>query len=129
MRDAINSFFSNDSVFGRLMTKIGIIIGANLMFVLFSIPVVTIGASYVALYHVMLKTLRGNGVVNPFKQFWIGFKTNFKHLNPFVTAHYFCQHPEKPFDYYNKTQHPEEYLSEQFNYNHMEIKAGLELKF
>ena len=78
MRDAINSFFSNDSVFGRLMTKIGIIIGANLMFVLFSIPVVTIGASYVALYHVMLKTLRGNGVVNPFKQFWIGFKTNFK---------------------------------------------------
>lgn len=57
------------------------------------------------------------------------FKTNFRHLNPFVTAHYFCQHPEKPFDYYNKTQHPEEYLSEQFNYNHMEIKAGLELKF
>lgn len=77
MRDAINSFFSNDSTFGRLMTKIGIIIGANMMFVLFSIPVITVGASYVALYHVMLKTLRGNGVVNPFKQFWIGFKTNF----------------------------------------------------
>ena len=29
---------------------------------------VTIGASYVALYHVMLKTLRGDGVLNPFKQ-------------------------------------------------------------
>ena len=78
MKNAILSFFSNDSVFGRLMTKIGIIIGANMMFVLFSIPVVTIGASYAGLYQVMLKTLRGNGVVNPFKQFWIGFKTNFR---------------------------------------------------
>lgn len=78
MRERINSFMSNDSTFGKLMTKLGIIICANLMFVVFSLPMVTIGASYVALYHVMLKTLRGDGVVNPFKQFWIGFKTNFK---------------------------------------------------
>ena len=78
MRNFINSFMSNDSAFGRTMTKIGIIICANLMFVLFSMPVVTIGASYVALYHVMLKTLRGNTGLNPFKEFWIGFKSNFK---------------------------------------------------
>lgn len=57
------------------------------------------------------------------------FKTKFKTLNPYVKAHYFCQHPEKPFDYYNKTQHSSDYLSEQFNFNHMEIKAGLEIKF
>lgn len=68
---------SNESPFGRLMTKIGIIICANLMFVLFSLPVVTIGASYTALYRVMFKTMRSGGVTNPFKQFWIGFKTNF----------------------------------------------------
>lgn len=68
---------SNDSPFGRLMTKVGIIICANLMFILFSLPVVTIGASYTALYRVMFKTLRSGGVTNPFKQFWIGFKTNF----------------------------------------------------
>jgi uncharacterized membrane protein YesL len=48
------------------------------MFLLFSFPIVTAGASYVALYHVMLKTLRGDGVINPFKQFWTGFKNNFK---------------------------------------------------
>ncbi len=36
---------SNESPFGRLMTKVGIIICANLMFILFSLPVVTIGAS------------------------------------------------------------------------------------
>lgn len=77
MRNFINSFMSSDSAFGRVMTKIGIIICANLMFVLFSLPVLTIGASFVGLYRVMLKTLRSGGVTNPFKQFWIGFKTSF----------------------------------------------------
>ena len=77
MHELINSFISNESPFGRVMTKIGIIIGANLMFILFSLPVVTIGASYAGLYRVMLKTLRSGGVTNPFKQFWIGFKTSF----------------------------------------------------
>lgn len=78
MHELISSFLSNESSFGRLMTRWGIIIGANLMFVLFTLPVFTIGASAAALYHVMLKTLRGDGVINPFKQFWIGFKSNFK---------------------------------------------------
>lgn len=74
----LTGFLSNDSFFGRLMTRCGIIIAANLMFVVFSFPVVTAGAAYTALYHVMFKTLRGDGVINPFKQYWIGFKTNFK---------------------------------------------------
>ena len=78
MRDQINAFLSNDSSFGKLMTKIGIIIGANLMFVLFSLPVVTMGAAWTALCHVMLKTLRSDGVLNPFRQFWVGFRGNFK---------------------------------------------------
>ena len=78
MRERINAFLANESTFGKLMTKLGIIIGANLMFVLFSMPVVTIGAAWAALDYVMLKTLRGDGVLNPFKQFWIGFKTNLK---------------------------------------------------
>lgn len=78
MRERINAFLANESSFGKLMTKLGIIIAANLMFVLFSLPVVTVGAGWAALSHVMLKTLRGDGVLNPFKQFWIGFKTNFK---------------------------------------------------
>lgn len=32
----IGGFLDNDSVFGRIMTRCGIIIGANLMFILFS---------------------------------------------------------------------------------------------
>ncbi|MER2024720.1 MAG: YesL family protein, partial [Eubacteriales bacterium] len=31
-----------------------------------------------ALYYVMFRTLRGDGVVNPFKEFWAGLKANFK---------------------------------------------------
>lgn len=78
MGNFVQGFLDNDSYFGKFMTKVGIIIGANLMFVLCSIPFFTIGPGLVALYHVMLKTLRGDGVLNPFKEFLIGFKNNFK---------------------------------------------------
>ena len=78
MNQFLSGIFGNDSAFGKLMTRIGIIIGANLMFVIFSIPVITIGASLTGLYTVMFKTLRGEGVLNPFKVFLQGFKTNFK---------------------------------------------------
>lgn len=78
MNSFFQGFLDNDSFFGRFMTKFGIIIAANLMFVIFSLPFVTMGAGLVALYHVMFKTLRSGGVVNPFRQFWIGFKTNFR---------------------------------------------------
>lgn len=60
------------------MTRYGVIIGANLMFILFSMPVITIGASYTALHYVMLKALRGDGQVNPFRLFLEGFKMNFR---------------------------------------------------
>ena len=78
MAEKLQGFLDNDSTFGRLMTRCGIIIAANILFILFSLPVVTVGASFTAMYHVMFKTLRGDGVINPFKQFWVGFKTNFK---------------------------------------------------
>jgi uncharacterized membrane protein YesL len=78
MNPLVRGFLDNDSYFGRFMTKFGIIIGANLMFVVFSLPVFTIGAGLTALYHVMFRTLRSGGVLNPFKEFWKGFKTNFR---------------------------------------------------
>lgn len=78
MSALLHGFLDNDSFFGKFMTKAGIIIGANLMFIVFSIPFFTIGAGIAALYHVMLKTLRGDGVLNPFKEFWSGFKGNFR---------------------------------------------------
>ena len=74
----IQSFLDNDSFFGRFMTKLGIIIAANILFVLLSIPFFTIGAGLSALYYVMFRTLRNDGVVNPFKEFWNGLRLNFK---------------------------------------------------
>ncbi len=74
----IQAFLDNDSFFGRFMTKLGIIIAANILFMLLSIPFITIGAGFSALYFVMFRTLRNDGVVNPFKEFWTGLKTNFK---------------------------------------------------
>lgn len=74
----LSSILDNDSVFGQIMTRCWIIIGANLMFLLFSFPVVTMGPALVGLYHVMLKVLRGDNTLNPIKEFWIGFKNNFK---------------------------------------------------
>ena len=74
----IGGLLSNDSTFGRIMTRCGIIVGANLMFVLCCLPVITIGPGLAALYYVMLKTLRGDGVLNPFKEFWHGLKMNFR---------------------------------------------------
>ena len=70
--------FQNDSRFGQLMTRLGIIIGANLLFVLVSLPVITALPAAVALYHVMLRVLRSDGVVNPFREFFKGLKTNFR---------------------------------------------------
>jgi uncharacterized membrane protein YesL len=78
MGSKIASFFSNDSAFGRAMNKCGIVIAANVMFWIFSIPIFTVGASMCGLYQVMLKMRRGDGDINPFKQFWAGFKGNFK---------------------------------------------------
>ncbi len=78
MNTFISGFLDNDSFFGKFMTKAGIIIAANILFVIVSIPVVTTGAGIVALYHVMMKTLRSKEAINPFKQFFIGFKNNFK---------------------------------------------------
>ena len=78
MHEILGGLLSNESKFGRLMTRLGIIIGANLMFVLFSLPLATAGAALAALYHVMFKTLRGSGVLNPFRAFWNGFRANFK---------------------------------------------------
>ena len=78
MNQMVQGFLDNDSFFGRFMTKLGIIIAANIMFMLLSIPFLTIGAGLSALYYVMFRTLRSDGGVNPFKEFWAGLKMNFK---------------------------------------------------
>ena len=70
--------FDTENTFGRAMTKIGIIVVSNLMFLLCCIPIITVGASFTALYRVMMRELRSSKDINPFYEFWYGFRTNFK---------------------------------------------------
>lgn len=78
MHELIQGLISNDSLFGRIMTRIGTVIAANILFVIFSMPVVTAGAAFAALHHTMFKMLRSKDAINPFRQFWKGFTGNFK---------------------------------------------------
>ncbi len=78
MKERLWGIFSEESFLGRITSRIFILFGANLMFVIFSIPVVTLVPAWVAMYHVCLKTLRQDSQLNPFVEFWKGFRANFK---------------------------------------------------
>ncbi len=73
----IGGFLGNDSTFGRLMTKVGTVIAANILFAVCSIPVVTIGAAWKALYHTIFSMTESEDAINPFKTFLQGFRKNF----------------------------------------------------
>lgn len=74
----MGSFLSNDSWFGKLMNKVWIVICTNILFCVCSLPIFTFGASFTAMYHVLFKTFRLHWEVSPFKEFFKGFKNNFK---------------------------------------------------
>lgn len=71
------NFFNEDNIIFAALNKIGDIVLANLLFILCSIPLVTIGPSLTALYHCMLRTIKGNnnGTV---KTFFRAFRQSFR---------------------------------------------------
>lgn len=75
--NSIGGFLGNDSTFGKLMTKVGTIIAANIMFAVCCIPFVTVGAAQKALYHTVFSLLNTEDAINPFRTFWQGFRKNF----------------------------------------------------
>ncbi|MBR1741460.1 MAG: DUF624 domain-containing protein [Lachnospiraceae bacterium] len=74
----MGAFLRMYSPFGKAMNRCGIIFGANLLFVLFSLTVLLAGPAWVALYHVLLKAYRDDWEVSVLREFWYGFKSNFK---------------------------------------------------
>lgn len=74
----LSGFLDNNSAFGRIMWRCGVIIGCNLLFVLLSIPVVTMGAGYAAMHYTILKFMRANGRIRFFNTWWTGLKGNWK---------------------------------------------------
>ena len=71
-----NSPFNMDSPFWRTLTKFTDILILNLLFVVCSLPVITIGAAYTALYYVMRKLVK-NEEGSLTKSFFKAFKSNF----------------------------------------------------
>ena len=78
MKERIWGILSEESLLGRITSRLWILFGANVLFVLFSLPIVTAGPAWVAMYYVCLKTLRVDSTLNPIKEFWNGFRMNFK---------------------------------------------------
>lgn len=69
----LGSFFQLDSVISRNIARIVDVLLLNIIFILFSLPIVTIGASLTALYTVNFKIARGE---NP--SIWISYIQSFK---------------------------------------------------
>ena len=72
-------FFSYDSKFSQIILKLAQGCYLNLLWMVFSIPVFTMGAATAALYRVTLKIARGEEP-SVTQQFIRGFKQDFKPL-------------------------------------------------
>ena len=73
----MKSIFDSNNLFSRIMNKVGDMILLSILWVVCSIPLITIGASTSAAYYVAAKVIRHNsGYV--WKSFFKSFKLNFK---------------------------------------------------
>lgn len=73
----MDRIFNLDNPFFRFIGKLVDVFFLNLLWVIFSLPIVTIGASTTALYYVTLKLVRDReGYI--FKSFFKSFRENFK---------------------------------------------------
>lgn len=82
------NFFSPDSKFAQVMTSVGEMMLLNICWIIGSLPVVTIGASNIAMYTLMGRRLRdeGSGTVVPFFKAWW---SNLKQGIPFWASQVF----------------------------------------
>lgn len=70
------NWMNPDNVVHAALNKVGDVVIANLLFLLCSIPLVTIGPALNALYHCMLRTVKGNHTFTV-KTFFSAFRQNF----------------------------------------------------
>ncbi len=71
------NLFNEDNFLNKALNLCGDVIIANILFVLCSIPIITIGPSLTALYHCMLRSVKGNNN-GTIKTFFRALKENFK---------------------------------------------------
>ena len=102
------NFMNQDNIVVIALNRIGDVIIANLLFLLCSIPLVTIGPSLTALYHCMLRIVKGNED-KVTKTFFRALRQNFVQsliawlalvivgVILFLNTHFLLQKPEKSF--------------------------------
>ncbi len=71
------SFFSLDSKFSQIMSRVFDLMLLNIVFLIMCIPIVTIGANFTAMYYVTLKMIK-NEETYIFRTYWKSFRQNFK---------------------------------------------------
>ncbi len=72
----MDKWFDSDNAVMKALSKVFDVIYLSIVFLLFSMPVVTMGASLTALYYATVKVVRRErGYI--FSEFWRSFKTNF----------------------------------------------------
>lgn len=71
------NLLNEDNVIHIFLNKLGDIIVANLLFLVCCIPIITVGPALTALYHCMLRTVKGNNNGTT-KTFFRAFKENFR---------------------------------------------------
>lgn len=71
------NLLNEDNIIHIFLNKLGDIIVANLLFLVCCIPIITIGPALTALYHCMLRTVKGNNNGTT-KTFFRTFKENFR---------------------------------------------------
>ena len=73
----MNGLFNLDSPFMQFLTKVADLMILNVVYLVFCIPIFTIGAATTALYRVMLNYEKDE-TANPARQFWSAFRANLK---------------------------------------------------
>lgn len=67
---------NEDNIVHIFLNKVGDIVIANFLFIICSIPILTIGPALTALYHCMMRTVKGNNIGTA-RTFFRAFKQNF----------------------------------------------------
>lgn len=73
----MHNLFNLDNPFWQFLTRLADLLILNILWLIFCLPVFTIGASTTALYRSLL-TLMGDGATSTIKLFWQSFRSNFK---------------------------------------------------
>lgn len=84
----MQSIFSNDGVFARVMNRLWDLILISILWVVCSIPVFTAGAASTAAYYAMAKSVRhqAGGIIS---EFFSSFRSNFKQSTVFTLVYGF----------------------------------------